>query len=317
MPPKSLFTAIKESKSPVTKKTTIEIDVQGYKGIRTFLVSNLMDWYAIIGYTMLHHLNTVMNVKDYRVSIQTKGKMRYDLNMLDRVTETPVMQVAATYTQDYDSAYDSPISDDSSWHAHETDTDEDTTDSSTESDEDPALLQHTSANDSQGRPQEQGNLMLDETRTLHPWLDCDSGEDMIAQAQTHWSYYADIDESQIEENDSDYNNIKPSSEVWPDTIVTNAVSTLVMYDPVAGFPALFPEEKPTELPTLREQLEIMQHTIDVIPNSVWKLRFPSTYNKFKDQITKKIITQSDTGRIVPYKSSNSIGMFTEPKRYKP
>ena len=54
--------------------------------------------------------------------------MRYDLNMLDRATETPVMQAAATYTEDDDSPYDSPISYDSSSHAHETDTDEDTPD---------------------------------------------------------------------------------------------------------------------------------------------------------------------------------------------
>ena len=82
---------------------------------------------------------------------------------------------------------------------------------------------------------------------------------MIAQAQTHWSYYTDIDESEIEENDSDYNNIEPSSEIGPDPIVTNPLSTLVMYDAVGEFPELFPEEKPTELPRLREPLEIMQH----------------------------------------------------------
>ena len=57
---------------------------------------------------------------------------------------------------------------------------------------------------------------------LHPWLDCNSAEEMIAQAQPHWSYYTDIDKSEIEENDSDYNNIEPSSEVGPDPIVTNA-----------------------------------------------------------------------------------------------
>ena len=90
-----------------------------------------------------------------------------------------------------------------------------------------------------------------------------------------------------------------------------------MYDPVAEFPELLPEEKPTELPPLREPLEIMQHRIDVIPNSVWKPGFASTYNQFKHQITKKIITQLDTGRIVPSKSSNSIGMFIQPKRHKP
>ena len=60
----------------------------------------------------------------------------------------------------------------------------------------------------------------------------------------------------------------------------------------------------------------MQHRIDVIPNSVWKPRFPSTYNQFNDQITKKIITESETGSIVPFKSSNSIGIFTQPTRNK-
>ena len=120
--------------------------------------------------------------------------------------------------------------------------------------------------------------MLDETPTLHSWLDCDSAEEMIAQAQPHWSYYTDIDESEIEENDSDYDNIETSSEVGPDSIVTNALSTLLMYDPVAEFPELFPEDKLTELPPLREPLEIMQYRIDVIPNPVWKPRFPSTYN---------------------------------------
>ena len=81
--------------------------------------------------------------------------MRFDLNMLDRVTETPVMHAAATYTEDYDSPYDSPISYDSSSPAHETDTDEDTTDLSvSDSEEEPALLHHTSDNTSQGRTEE-------------------------------------------------------------------------------------------------------------------------------------------------------------------
>ena len=83
---KSLFTAIKGSKSTMTKKASIEVDVQGYKELRTFHVSNLMDWDAIIGHPMCHHLNTDMNVKDNRVSIQHKGKMRYDRHMLDRET---------------------------------------------------------------------------------------------------------------------------------------------------------------------------------------------------------------------------------------
>ena len=64
MPSKSLFIAIKGSKSTMPEEATIEVAVQGHKEIRTFLVSNLMDWNAIMGQPMLHHLNPVMNVKD-------------------------------------------------------------------------------------------------------------------------------------------------------------------------------------------------------------------------------------------------------------
>ena len=152
--------------------------------------------------------------------------------------------------------------------------------------------------------------MLDTTLTLRPWLDCDSAEDMIPQAQPDWWYYTDIDESGIEENNSDYDNLEPSREVGPDPIVTNAQSTLVLHDPVAKFPELYPEEKLTELTALRQLLEIMQHRIDVITNSVWKPRFPSTNDQFKYQMTREMITELETGRIVRFKSSNSIGMFT-------
>ena len=69
MPPKSLLTATKGSKSTMTKKATIEVDVQAHKEIRILLIRNLIDWDAIIGHPMLPHLNTVMNVKDNRVSI--------------------------------------------------------------------------------------------------------------------------------------------------------------------------------------------------------------------------------------------------------
>ena len=54
----------------------------------------------------------------------------------------------------------------------------------------------------------------------------------------------------------------------------------------------------------------------MIPNSVWKPRFLCTYNRFQDQISKKIITELETGRIVRSKSSNSIGMYIQPKRDK-
>ena len=154
--------------------------------------------------------------------------MRHYLNILHRVTETPVMQAAATFREDYDSPYDSPISYDSYSHAYETGTDVDTTDSSSDCAEEPAFSHYISDNESQGRTGEQAYQILDETPTLHPWLDCDSAEEMVAQAQPHWSHYIDLDESEIEENDSDYNNTEPSREVVLDPIVTNALSTLVM-----------------------------------------------------------------------------------------
>ena len=61
----------------------------------------------------------------------------------------------------------------------------------------------------------------------------------------------------------------------------------------------------------------MAHKIDVIPNSECKPRCPSTYDKFKHQISEKIITELDTGKIVHSKSSNSIGMIILTKRLKP
>ena len=75
------------------------------------------------------------------------------------------------------------------------------------------------------------------------------------------------------EHDSDYDKIEPSDKVVPDPIVTNALSTLLMYDLVAELSELFPDERLTKLCKHREPLEIMQHRIDVIPNSVWKPRF--------------------------------------------
>ena len=120
MPAKSLFIAIKGSKSTLTRRATIEVDVQRQKEIRTFLVSNLIDWDVIIAYLILHHLKSVIHIKDNRVFIQPKGKMRYDHNMLDRVTVTLIMVAEATFTEEYDLPYDSPLSYDSSSNAHTT-----------------------------------------------------------------------------------------------------------------------------------------------------------------------------------------------------
>ena len=105
MPRKSSFTAIKRAQSTITKKATVEVDVPGHKEIRTFLITKLMDWNAIIGHLMLHHLDTGMNIQDNTVFMQRNEKMRFDLHMLEKVTDTPVMQAAAIFTEAYDSPY--------------------------------------------------------------------------------------------------------------------------------------------------------------------------------------------------------------------
>ena len=116
---------------------------------------------------------------------------------------------------------------------------------------------------------------------------------------------------------TDYDNIESIEKVGPDPVTCNALTTLTIYDPIKEFSELFLEEKPTEVHPLSYSMEIMQDRIDLIPDSHWSSRFPSTYNQFKDQITQKINTELETGRVVPSRSSNAIGMFTQPKRDKP
>ena len=90
---------------------------------------------------------------------------------------------------------------------------------------------------------------------------------MIAQAQPQYATLQEITDWEMES--TDYNNIESTEEVGPDPVTCNALTTLIMYDPTEEFPELFPDEKPTELSTLRYSMEIMQHRIDVIPDSHW------------------------------------------------
>ena len=116
---------------------------------------------------------------------------------------------------------------------------------------------------------------------------------------------------------TDYDNTESTEEVGPDPVRCNALTTLTMYDPIKEVPELFREAKPTQLPLFRYPMEIMQHRIDVIPDSHWSSRFPRTYNRFKDHITQKINTELETEIVEPYGSNNAIGMFTQPKKHKP
>ena len=116
---------------------------------------------------------------------------------------------------------------------------------------------------------------------------------------------------------TDYDNIESIDEVGPDPVICNALTTLTMYHATKEFRKEFPCPIPAELPTVRYPMENIQHRIDVIPARHWSSRFPTTNHQFQDLISDKINTELETGRVVPSKSSNPIGMFTQPKADKP
>ena len=150
---------------------------------------------------------------------------------------------------------------------------------------------------------------------IHPRPACDSADEMIAKAQPPHITLQDITHWEME--CTHYQNIESTHEVGPDPVTCNELATLTMCAPTKEFPELFSEEKPTELLACRYAMEIIQDTIDVLPDSHWSTRFPNTYNHLQDQIMEKCNSELETGRVVPCKSSNAIGMFTYPKRDKP
>lgn len=113
---------------------------------------------------------------------------------------------------------------------------------------------------------------------------------------------------------TNYNNIESTNEVGPDPVTCNALATVTMNHAREEFPELLTEENPTELAPLWYTTGIMQYGIDVIPTSCWSPPFTRTHNQFKDQVIGKIKTELETGRVVHSRCSNTIGMFSQPKR---
>ena len=97
-------------------------------------------------------------------------------------------------------------------------------------------------------------------------------------------------------------------------LICNTLTIQQGFDPYSEFPHLFPTEKHTELPPLREAIEIMQHKIEVIEGAEWHPNYIPSYDRFRDQITEKINKELETGRIIPAKSLNTIIMFTQPNK---
>ena len=113
-----LETAIKGSRSTITKQATVELNIQENKISRTFHVSNLRDWDAILGQPFLATLNVIMDVRNIKVSIQPTRSPRQQLDMLQKQSQA-VSTIACSI---YD--YEDDVSDDPSSHAHETDTED-------------------------------------------------------------------------------------------------------------------------------------------------------------------------------------------------
>jgi len=97
---KILGTAIKESKSYISAKATVEVDIQGHKETITFYVANLNEWNIILGNPALTTLRAVMDIAENQVSIYPRGKEPIALQMLDKQrTEYP--STAAQYMHPY------------------------------------------------------------------------------------------------------------------------------------------------------------------------------------------------------------------------
>ena len=84
----------------MTKKATDELNIQANEISRTFYVSNLIDWDAILGQPSLATLNVIMDVKNNEVSIQPTGKPRHQLDILQK--QSHAVSTAACSINNYD-----------------------------------------------------------------------------------------------------------------------------------------------------------------------------------------------------------------------
>jgi len=171
------------------------------------------------------------------------------------------------------------------------------------------------------------NMIRRQQAEIHAWLDYEFDELMVSM---------EAERRRISGQDALYTiweeeeEINPGSwETWSDLeyeprpdpvmyesgdLICNHLTIQQGFDHYSEFPHLFPTEKPTELPPLREPMEIMQHKIELIEGAEWHPNYATSYDRFQDQITEKINKELETGRVIPSKSLNTIIMFTQPKK---
>jgi len=160
---------------------------------------------------------------------------------------------------------------------------------------------------------------------IHPWIDNEFDElieSMEAERRrileedalyTIWEEEEEINPGSWETwSDSDYEPGPDPVMYESGDLICNHLTIQQGFDPYSEFPHLFTTEKPTELPPLREPMEIMQHKIEVIEGAEWYPNYIPSYDRFQDQITEKVNKELETGRIILSKSLNTIIMFTQP-----
>ena len=83
------------------------------------------------------------------------------------------------------------------------------------------------------------------------------------------------------------------------------------FNPFEEFKDLFPEEKPTALPPLRD----INHKINLIPGAEWNPGRPASYGRFSSHINEKLDRELETGRTLwdEKQGPNAVIMFAIPK----
>ena len=118
MDTKHAGTAIKGSRAIITKKATVELNIWGHKISRTFYVSNFTKWNAILAQPFLSILHVMIDVRNHKYSIQATGKPRPYLYILHKQSHALSTAACSIYN------CDNHITNHSSSHAFESDTDD-------------------------------------------------------------------------------------------------------------------------------------------------------------------------------------------------
>src|SRR5438105_13165543 len=96
---KPLETAVQGSKSMMTHKAELDLDIQGYKVKIPFYVANLKSWNIILGEPALTELDAIMHIKQSATFIKLKDQSRMELKIMQRLGDSDRVISAAQWIQ--------------------------------------------------------------------------------------------------------------------------------------------------------------------------------------------------------------------------